>query len=186
VRGSLTFLPGHMHDPTVELIAQNRIKKYLITLSVAGTVQDPHIMLDASPPLSEQQILMLLLGGSEEESLKTMMPALLMRNIEGILFGPQRSALSYLPAWLEPLRKVTFVPQFTDQSGRGGFKGAIEIEVSKRLRAVIEKNFSLTEDTAVKVDYLLSDQVSLRGVRDARGDIGASIEMRLKFSRFNF
>ncbi len=183
VRGSLVFTKDHMYEPVVELIAQNRIKKYLITLSVSGTAQDPHIMLDSSPPLSEQQILMLLLGGSEEESLKSMVPALLMRNIEGILFGPQGSATSHLPSWLEPLRKVTFVPQFTDQSARGGFKGAIEIEVSKRLRALIEKNFSLTEDTAVKVDYLLSDDVSLRAVRDARGDLGASVEMRFKFSK---
>lgn len=182
VRGSLTFLPTRLHDPLVELIAQNRIKKYLVTVSVSGTAQDPHIALDASPPLSEQQILMLLLGGSEEESLKSMVPALLMRNIEAILFGPQGATLARtLPTWLEPLRKVTFVPQFTDQSARGGFKGAIEIEVSKRLRAVIEKNFSLTEDTAVKVDYLLSNDVSLRAIRDARGDLGAAIEMRLKF-----
>ncbi len=184
VRGSLTFMPNRLYDPVVELIAQNRIKKYLITLSASGTVQDPHIGLDASPPLSEQQILMLLLGGSEEESLKSMVPALLMRNIEAILFGPQGSTSfrsRTLPSWLEPLRKVTFVPQFTDQSARGGFKGGIEIEVSKRLRAVIEKNFSLTEDTAVKIDYLLSDDVSLRAIRDARGDLGAAIEMRLKF-----
>lgn len=182
VRGSLTFIPNRLYDPLVELIAQNRIKKYLVTLSVSGTAQDPHIGLDASPPLSEQQILMLLLGGTEEESLKSMVPALLMRNIEAILFGPHGSTLSRtLPTWLEPLRKVTFVPQFTDQSARGGFKGAIEIEVSKRLRAIIEKNFSLTEDTAVKIDYLLSDDVSLRATRDTRGDLGAAIEMRLKF-----
>lgn len=179
VKGKLTFVPAHTNDPLIEVTAQARIKKYLITLSIGGTAQDPHLVFDAIPSLSEEQIMMLLIAGSEEESLNIVAPALIMRNIENVIFGS--SYRSSQDSWLEPLKRIKFIPRFTDQTGRGGFKGALEIEVSKRLRAIIEKNFSLTEDVAYQVEYLLTDDVSVRASYDERGDLGAELEMRFKF-----
>ena len=179
VKGTFIFTPEQTHDPFIELTAQARVKKYLITLSIGGTAQDPQLVFDSVPSLSEEQIMMLLLAGSEEESLNIVVPALIMRNVENIIFGS--SYRSRNDSWLEPLKRIKFVPRFTDQTGRGGFKGALEIEVSKRLRAIIEKNFSLTEDVAFEVEYLLTDDVSVRASYDERGDLGAEVEMRFKF-----
>lgn len=179
VKGKLIFVREHPQDPFIELVAQARIKKYLVTLSIGGTGQDPQLLFDSVPALSEEQIMMLLLSGSEEESFNIAAPALIMRNMEKIIFGS--SYRSRHDSWLEPLKRIRFVPRFTDQTGRGGFKGALEIEVSKKLRAMIEKNFSLTEDVAYEVEYLLADDVSLRASCDERGDLGGEIEMRFKF-----
>ncbi len=179
VKGKLIFTPEQTQDPFIELTAQARVKKYLITLSIGGTAQDPHLVFDSVPSLSEEQIMMLLLAGSEEESLNMVVPALIMRNVENIIFGS--SYRSRNDSWLEPLKRIKFVPRFTDQTGRGGFRGALEIEVSKRLRAIIEKNFSLTEDVAFEVEYLVTDDVSVRASYDERGDLGAEVEMRFKF-----
>ena len=179
VQGKLVFTPEQTQDPFIELTAQARVKKYLITLSIGGTAQDPHLVFDSVPSLSEEQIMILLIAGSEEESLNIVVPALIMRNVENIIFGS--SYRSRNDSWLEPLKRIKFVPRFTDQTGRGGFKGALEIEVSKRLRAIIEKNFSLTEDVAFEVEYLVTDDVSVRASYDERGDLGAELEMRFKF-----
>ncbi len=179
VKGKLIFTSEQTQDPFIELTAQARVKKYLVTLTIGGTAQDPHLVFDSIPSLSEEQIMMLLLAGSEEESLNIVVPALIMRNVENIIFGS--SYRSRNDSWLEPLKRIKFVPRFTDQTGRGGFKGALEIEVSKRLRAIIEKNFSLTEDVAFEVEYLLTDDVSVRASYDERGDVGAELEMRFKF-----
>ena len=113
-----------------------------------------------------------------------MVPSLVMRNVETILFGPSKTlgqAPASLSSWLKPLEKVTFVPRFNDQTGAGGFKGVLEVEVSKRLRAVLEKDFSVAQDTAAEIEYLASDDVSFKINRDERGDIGAEVEMRFKF-----
>lgn len=179
VKGKIIFTREQSHDPFLELTAQARIKKYLITLSIGGTAQEPHLVFDSIPSLSEEQIMMLLIAGSEEESLNIVVPALIMRNIENVIFGS--SYRSRHDSWLEPLKRIKFVPRFTDQTGRGGFRGALEIEVSKRLRAIIEKNFSLTEDVAFEVEYLVTDDVSVRASYDERGDVGAEVEMRFKF-----
>jgi len=41
-----------------------------------------------------------------------------------------------------------------------------------------KKNFSLQEDVLLELDYLLSDDVSVRGMRNERGDLGGEVEIR--------
>ena len=58
---------------------------------------------------------------------------------------------------------------------------ALEITIDDRWRAVIQKNFSLTEDTKFELEFLLSDDITLRAIRDERRDLGGEVEMRWKF-----
>ena len=181
-KGSIYFLPEQSYDPMIELVARNNIKKYNVTLHVTGSLGQHHIMLDSTPPLTQEQITTLLLVGSEEESLNIMMPALIVQNLKGLLFSANQS--SALHKYFKPLLKqfnINLVPSFTDQSGRGGLRGAIEIDVNDRWRALIQKNFSLSEDTRFELEYLLSDDISLRGIRDERRDLGGEVEVRWKF-----
>jgi hypothetical protein len=182
--GILHFLPGRLEDPLIELFAKNTIKKNNITLQVTGSLQNQHVQLESSPTLTEEQIISLLLVGSQEESLNIVMPALIMQNIKSILFGYDQSAVNmsrYFNALFKPFGRIHLVPSFIDQSGRGGLRGAIEIDLSDRWRMVVQKNFSLTEDTRFELEYLFSDDVSARLTRDIRRDVIGEVEMRYKF-----
>jgi hypothetical protein len=181
-RGTITFSPEQLFDPTIELVARNKIKKYDVSLQVEGTVSNHHIILDSTPPLSEEQIVGLLLVGSEENSLNSLMPALIVQNLKNLIFSNNQS--TFLDKYFKPLLRtfnINLVPSFTDQTGRGGLRGALEITVDDRWRAVIQKNFSLTEDTKFELEFLLSDDITLRAIRDERRDIGGEAEMRWKF-----
>lgn len=183
-RGNIYFVPHQLDDPQIELVAQGKVKKYYITLRVNGSIKHPHISLESTPPLSEVQIVTLLLAGSQEGSVAMAMPSFIMQNVQTLLFGTEQSDSKlelYVKNILEPLKHVRIVPSFVDQTGRGGFRGAIEIDVSDRLHALIQKNFSLPEDTKFEIEYLLSDDVSVRGIKDERGDLGGEVEMRWKF-----
>lgn len=183
-KGALHFLPGKLDDPLIELQAKNTIKKNNINLHVTGSLQNQQVSLEASPTLTEEQIIALLLVGSQEESLNIVMPALIMQNIKSILFGYDQSTANmsrYFGSIFKPFRRIHLVPSFIDQSGRGGLRGAIEIDISDRWRAVIQKNFSLTEDTRFELEYLLSDDISVRATRDIRRDLIGEVEMRYKF-----
>lgn len=183
-QATIRFTPQQGIDPLIELYAQGRVKKFMVSLAVHGSVYDPHIFLHSVPALSQEHIISLLLTGSEQGSLSMMVPALVMKNFETFLFGSTKRYLkkhsSY--SWiLKPFEKISFSPYFTDQSGKGGLKGLLEIEISERLRAVLEKKLSLSEDIAVQIEYDLSDDTSLKISKDERGDIGAEVEMRFKF-----
>ncbi len=181
-RGSLYFLPHQLNDPVIEFVAKNKIKKYNVSLHVTGSLANHTVRLEASPPLTEQQIVALLLVGSTEESLSMVMPTLIMNNITNLLFGKdQANVHDYFKNMLRPFKYIHLVPSFTDHTGRGGLRGAVEIDVNDRWHALVQKNFSLSEDTRVEVEYMMSDDVSLRGIRDERRDLGAEVEMKWKF-----
>ena len=180
--GIITFKPDQLFDPTIEFIARNKIKKYDVSLQVEGSLLTHHIALDATPPLAEEQIVGLLLVGSEENSLNSMMPALIVQNLKNLIFS--NNQVSFFDKYFKPLLgplNINLVPSFTDQTGRGGLRGALEITVDDRWRAVIQKNFSLTEDTKFELEYLFSDDITFRAIRDERRDLGGEVEMRWKF-----
>ena len=183
IKANITLSPGAMTDPLIEIVAKNRIKKYMISLHVAGSLQNHQIVLSSNPPLSNEQIIGLLLIGSEEESLGNMVPALVMQNIKPLIFKSNKTKFleKYFNVILKPLQYIHFVPSFGDQSGRGGLRGKIEIDLNDRWRAMIQNNFNLSEDTRFEVEYMLSDDVSLKAGRDEHRDVTAEIEMRWKF-----
>ncbi len=182
-KANIRLSPGAMTDPLIDIVAKNRIKKYMVSLQVAGSLQNHQIVLSSTPPLSTEQIIALLLIGSEEESLGTMVPALVMQNIKPLIFGSQQTKFlgKYFNLFLKPLQYIHFVPSFADQTGRGGLRGTLEIDLNDRWRAMIQNNFNLSEDTRFEVEYMLSDDISLKGGHDEHRDITGEVEMRWKF-----
>lgn len=184
--GRIVFMPQHINDPLIELVARGRIKKYQVIMRITGSLQQPDVHLESIPSLQDEQIITLLLSGSDKGSFAFAMPSVLLHNAHKWVFPKKEVHNSskfqhYIRGFLEPFRHIRIIPSFIDQTSRGGFRGAIEITVSERLRAIIQKNFSLTEDTKLEVEYALSDDIMLRAIRDERGDLGGEVEMRWKF-----
>jgi hypothetical protein len=182
--GALHFTPPRLTDPDLLFVAKGRVRHFDVTLRVGGSLDHPHVSLESTPPLTDEQIITLLLIGSESGAFSLIMPTLIMNNIQHLLFGPEQSLKkleTYFKSLLSPLKNIRIVPSFTDQSGRGGLRGAIEVDVSDQLHAVIQKNFSQPEDTKFEVEYLATDDLTLRAIKDERGDLGGEFELRWKF-----
>jgi hypothetical protein len=182
--GNIIFIPGASLDPIVELTAKTKIRNFLVSMFVTGSANNAHIKLDSVPTLTEEQIGCLLLAGSENASLNLIVPTLIMQNLKSIIFDStqvQEKLEKYYQTILKPFKHIRFAPTFIDETGRGGFRGGIEIDVSDRLHALIQKNFSMPEDTKFEVDYQITDDISIRAIKDERGDLGGEIEMRWKF-----
>jgi len=183
-RGKIYFLPQQLYDPIIEVVAENTLRKYTIRMNLDGSAKNRKIVFTANPPLLEEQIIGLLLGGTEDGSLSLAMPHSVMNTLEDLLFGPAHTRSKVqrtLQNLLNPFKSIRIVPSFSDQTGRGGQRGSLAIEVNDRLRANIEQNFSLPEDTKIEVEYALSDDMRIRGVKDERGDLGGEFEGRWKF-----
>lgn len=183
-RSNIYFLPQELDNPSISLQAKNSIKQFEIMLNVTGTLKKPTITFSSSPSLTEEQIITLLFTGSEEAALSAVLQTMLVQNIQNIILGPpdQTSPVQkYLKHLLKPLKNIRVVPSFSDETGRAGLRAAIEIEVNDRLRGSLQKNFSLPEDIRIEVDYALSDEVTIKGIRNERGNMGAEMEMRFKF-----
>lgn len=181
--GKIQFLPHQFNDPIIDLIARNKINKYIVTLQATGSLQKPTIILESTPELTEEQILGLLLTGSENAKLQTDLFAMLEQNLHNIVLGGKNSlpkAATFFQKLAKPLQYVQIAPDFTDQSGRGGIKGTVSVNLNEQVHAQIQKNFNLQEDFSVQVEYLLSDDINIRGIKDQRGEMGAEVELRVK------
>ncbi len=181
--GKIQFVTNQLNDPMIDLIARNRINKYVVTLQATGSLQKPTIMLESNPELTEEQIVGLLLAGSEDAKLQTDLFAMLQQNLHDIVLGSRDTlpkATGFLETLAKPFQYVQITPDFTDQSGRGGVKGTVSVNVNDQVHAQIQKNFNLQEDFSAQVEYFLADDVSVKAVKDQRGELGAEVEVRLK------
>ena len=178
-KGTVQFLSNQWDDPLIKFVAQGKVKKYNVAMRTTGSLKKPEISFSSSPPLTEQQIIALLLSGSHEESFNGVVPVLLVQNIKSILFDSAKFDTVF-KRMLRPFRHVRVVPSFSNQTGRGGIRALLEIEMSDHWRVVAQKNFSLPEDTRFELEYLLSDDLAIRWFRDERRSVGSEIEWRWK------
>jgi hypothetical protein len=177
--GKIKCLPTQPNNPMIHLTARNRIKKYNISLYISGPLQSPTIILESNPELTEEQIIALLFAGSETISLRSDLPAIIMQNLSTLILGNKKflsRSTNFFKTLTTPLKYIQITPNFTDQTGRGGVKATIAIDVNKQLHAYIQKNFSTQDDLAFQVEYFLSDNINIKAIKDHRGDIGAEVE----------
>ncbi|AXK60675.1 translocation/assembly module TamB domain-containing protein [Candidatus Chromulinivorax destructor] len=183
--GHVLIMPKNSSEPMLEFVAKGKIKRYNITMRATGTVMDQQIHFDSSPHLSEEQIISLLLIGSQDSSLSAVMPAMFMQKLHEIIFGPaiSKSKLDIIfNRLLQSFKNVRIYPQFTNQTGRGGVRGVIEIDATDRLHGRIDSNLMQLEDTIFEADYALTDDVTVRAIKDGPSTYGGEVEMRWKFS----
>ncbi len=181
-KGEINFIKEQPLNPLIELTAKNTVKNHHITLNVTGSVRDNIVLLESTPPLTQEQIVGLLIAGAHEDSLDALIPAILMKNVTNYILSSHTSNFfdRYIKPWMKQV-SVHLKPNFGDQSGRGGLRGTLEITLNDRWRALIEKNFTLTEDTHFELEYILSDDITFRMIRDERRDVGGEVEMKWKF-----
>jgi hypothetical protein len=180
----IQFVGTDISDPSFELVAKGIIKNYNVTLHGSGSLTHPHIKFESAPALQEEQIISLLLAGSEKDSILFMMPSMIMQNMQNIIFAADQSEFSpasYFKRFLSPFANFRIVPSFADQTGRGGLRWALELDLNDNLRASIQKNFSQLEDTKFEVEYAITDDILVRGIKDEHNDLGGEVELRWKF-----
>ncbi|MFA6491812.1 MAG: translocation/assembly module TamB domain-containing protein [Candidatus Babeliales bacterium] len=180
-RGKIQFLADRTHDPLIDLVAKSRIGKYLITLQLTGSQQKPNVVLEATPDLAEEQIIGLLLSGSEDASLQASLATMVLNNLNVFLFNNVKSS-KY--GWLDKISKtfkyVQITPNLNDVDGQGKLKGSISVDLGDQLHARLQKSLDFQKDFSAQLEYMLSDDINFKVVRDQGGEMGSEVEMRLK------
>lgn len=179
-KGTISFGQA-LIDPFIDLSASNIIKGYDIQLHAQGLRTHHEMNLSSDPPLSHEQIMALLFAGSPHEPLSALIPAFLMHNLTEQLFNSVDDDVFLsrsVKKLFKPMRRVHFIPHFIDESGRSRLRGTIEIDINDRWRALLQKNFTLAEDTRCEVEYRVSDDISIRAFKDEQRNVGSEVEMR--------
>lgn len=172
--GKITMFNNNV---TLDIQAKNKIKDYQIYAQIHGDLNNPEVSLISSPSLSEEQISSLLIAGAPDKHLNIFAPSMIIQNIQSLLFTPSKSLDNSL---FKPLQHVKLISQLNEEK-IGTIKGGVEIDINDRLYALIQKNINSSDQTSIEVDYMLSDDIRIRGIKDEKGDIAGEIEMKWKF-----
>lgn len=181
--GKIQFIHNNFSDPLVDLVARNRIGKYLVTLQATGSLQKPTILLESMPALSEEQIISLLLTGAEQSTLQADLPAMLLQNLDVLVFSNRKETKGQV--LMDTLTKTFKYVQITpnldaSKSGRGALRGSISVNVTDQLRAKIDKDLDTQSNFSAQIEYLLSDNLNLKLVQEQRGERGIELEFQVK------
>ena len=167
-------------ETVLDITAKNKIKKYRINAHIHGNAKNPNITLSSIPYLSERQIGSLLISGSEN-SLNIMVPTIFMQNIQNLFYkNSNNKSITPEVKSLKPLKRVKLISRI-DELNEHIIKGGVEIDLSDKISASIEKNLDLNEKTTIELDYAPSDDINIKGLKDENGDLSGEVEFRWRF-----
>lgn len=182
-QGKIDYVPESHEPTTLEITAKSQIKKYNVTLHITGPVTKPTFHLDSQPSLTQEQIVGLLLAGSEEATLQSDFAEIIMQNVNTLLFSSEDTEQknSILRQLTKPLEFIQITPSNNDQGG-SGLKGSISANLTPQIHAKVQKELSFDgENFSCQLEYLISDEVNLKLMRDPTGALGGEAELRITF-----
>jgi hypothetical protein len=169
-------------SPYIDIFAETSSKGYHIWLSLQGRVEQFDLTLTSDPPLGEVEILALLTVGEFGEGLSGLEGGVGAAEATSFLTGKFQDVIE------ERLKNITGFSRFQIDPYVSKSTGTVtpRITVSKRLMSdqmfvTYSTAVGATEEQELKLEYLLSNHVSLLGVRDELGTLGGDIKFRFEF-----
>ena len=183
---TLFYYPGAV-DPTLDIAARTELKaingnEYFIDVGVTGPVSALGFQLVSDPPRSHVEILSLLSFGRDDVQLLDPEGAILNRQ--------NRVQLS--PDYLMRVAQMRFSRVFgvdkisiDESTFKPRSMGGTRITLSKQLSNKAEMTYSTSVGYAskgrVRLNYALDENISLQTERDAEGESGMDLKLKLEF-----
>lgn len=184
LHASAVFTNPHRIYPVVEIASETIVKSYKIKMNLEGQIDHFNLTLSSDPPLKEMDILALLTVGQTGDELKG-------KGLQGGIGASE--ATSFVTGKLqdvveERLRTITGLDRLQIDPYVSKTTGSVEPRVTVSKRLLGEKMFvtytttlGSTEEQIIKLEYFLSKNISVVGVRDERGIVGGDIRFRFEF-----
>lgn len=182
IHASADFADPNRFNPVIQISAETVIQSYKIKMNVEGQMDHFNMSLSSDPVLKEMDILALLTVGRTQEGIRGLEGGIGAGEATSFVTGKMQDVIE------ERLRTITGFDRFQIDPYVSKNTGTVEprLTVSKRLMG--EKMFvtysssvGSTEEQVIKLEYFLSRNMSLVGVRDERGILGGDVRFRFEF-----
>jgi len=181
INGSVDFVETNRTTPVFHILAKTFTKGYRVRLNLDGSIERFTLSLFSDPPLSEMDILTLLTVGYITQETNGLESGIGAGEAAAFLTGRLQDVMEERFKFITGLERFEVSPQTT-------FTGAVRprITVGKRL---LGEKLSVTYSTAigttteyiVKLQYNLSKNFSIIGLRDEMGSVGGDLKFRFEF-----
>ncbi len=185
VSGSVDFLNPTRTEPFFDIAADTQKRGYRIHATAAGTPQQFDLHLTSEPPLAEEDILAFLALGATGQAIATGAGALLPARVSSFLTGQLAEEIGRGVGAFVGVDRFEIEPVTGGIQGVGGPKLTVGKRLTKDLSVTYSTTFGSTrgstrEDLA-SVEYRITDNIYLLGVRGERGDVGVDFKFSFRF-----
>lgn len=183
-RGDINFSNPVTTTPVLDLQAATRVRDYDITVNVNGEPDKLHVIYRSEPPLPEADVIALLaLGRTQEESAQLQASGQTNFNQEAssaILTEALNATLSNRVQRLFGVSRIKIDPQglSTETTPIRGPQVTIEQQVANNLTITYSTNVSQASQQIIQVEYNISRNVSIVGIRDQNGVVSFDVRIR--------
>ncbi len=183
-RGEINFSNPVTTTPVLDLQAATRVRDYDITINVNGEPDKLHVIYRSEPPLPESDVIALLaLGRTQEESAQIQASGQTNFNSEAsslILTEALNATISNRAQRLFGVSRIKIDPQglSTETTPIRGPQVTIEQQVANNLTLTYSTNVSQASQQIIQVEYNVSRNVSIVGIRDQNGVVSFDVRIR--------
>jgi len=184
-RGEITFSNPFRLEPTLNVEAVTTVQQYEITLAISGPASKLALSYRSDPPLPSGDVITLLaLGRTGEESQLRSAAGQAAETGAGTILSEAIS--SQLGGRLERLFGISrfrvdpFVPA-TGADQNAGARITIEQQVRRNLVITYSTNVTSSQQQVIQVEYNVSRDISIVGLRDQNGTFGIDVKFKKRF-----
>ncbi len=182
LHASAHFADTKRINPFVDISAETSVKGYKIRMNLDGQIDHFNVSLSSDPVLKESDIFSLLAVGRLGSEMKGLEGGIGAGEATSFLTGKIQDVVE------ERIRSITGLDRFQIDPHVSKKTGSVEPRVTVSKRVLGDKLFvtyassvGSTEEQIIKLEYVLSQHMSLVGGRDESGFAGADIQFRFHF-----
>ena len=183
-RGDITMTSPVRTQPVLDLEATTRAEHYDLTLDVTGPLDRAKIAYRSDPPLPTEDILSLLaLGyapqlqqlnaGGAQPAAAVGASALLSQALSSQFSGRVQRLLG--------VSRIRIDPNLLGPTTAGGVRITVEEQVGRDVTLSYATNTGAAQQRDVRMEWDLSDRISLVAERDINGVYGVELQFRSRF-----
>ena len=170
-------------NPYIDLIAETKVDPYNITLTLNGFIDSFNLSFSSSPYLNNTDIVSLLTAGYIGSQTKTGGGGLGASEAAAFLAGKLQGTLDERLRTVAGIDKIAVEPYVTRKTATV----TPRVSVSKKVGDNVYVTYATTVGQAQgteqlwKIEYKLDKNISLVGIRDELGGLGADVKYRFEF-----
>jgi translocation and assembly module TamB len=181
LRGEITMSGPFQTVPTLDIEAQTRVDRYNLTVDITGPVDRAKLAYRSDPPLPTEDILSLLaLGYAPQQQLMSSTGSQPFGTLgaSALLSQALSSQVSGRVQQLFGISRIRIDPNLLGPATAGGARITIEEQLPHNLTITYSTNTAAAEQRDIRVEWNLSNRISLIGERDINGVYGFEIRFR--------
>lgn len=168
--------------PVVSMTAEASIKGYDIWLDMSGRADSMDLTLNSDPPLDQNEIVALLTYGDLGSSVGGLEAGLGAAEATFILTGEIQDLMEERLGFFTGLDRIQIDPYVSRSTGTVTPRLTVAKKLlGEKLYVTYASTLDATSEQELKLEYVLSENVSVMGGQDYTGSLGGDLKFRFRF-----